>query len=177
MAIYTPTSWIAGKPAGAQACSTRKQCLWAPMPEREHPAEGAQDGAAAPAVRGTTAFDGAHAFDEPTDDREEQVQTQRATDEALHDANVRRPNDSGQCGPSPERPRVPRHRPFRSDAACSRSTPARICSRLTASALMSGIRTAPSWVNSDATRSQSRIITASANSPRSASISMRSAIA
>ncbi len=44
-------------------------------------------------------------------------------------------------------PRLPRHRPFRSEAACSRSTPTRVCSRLTASALMSGIRTAPSWVN------------------------------
>jgi hypothetical protein len=59
------------------------------MPEGEHPSEGAEDGAAAPAVRGTTAFDRAHALDEPTDDREEQVQTHRTTDQALHDANVR----------------------------------------------------------------------------------------
>ena len=70
--------------------------LGGPMPEGEHPAEGAENGAAAPAVRGTTAFDGAHAFDEPTDDREEHVQAQCTSDQALHDANVRRPNDSGQ---------------------------------------------------------------------------------
>jgi hypothetical protein len=42
---------------------------------------------------------------------------------------------------------------------------------------MWGIRHAPSCVNSDAKRSQSRIIDASVNSPRSASISTRSAIA
>jgi hypothetical protein len=40
-----------------------------------------------------------------------------------------------------------------------------------------GIRHAPSWVNSDAKRSQSRTIAASVNSPRSASISKRSAMA
>jgi hypothetical protein len=55
--------------------------------------------------------------------------------------------------------------------------PARISSRLTASALMWGIRTAPSCVNSEAKRSQSRIITESVKSPRSASISTRSAMA
>jgi hypothetical protein len=66
------------------------------MPKGEHPAEGAQDRTATPAVRRTTAFDGAHALDEPTDDREEQVQTQRTTNQALHEANVWRPNGSGQ---------------------------------------------------------------------------------
>jgi len=40
-----------------------------------------------------------------------------------------------------------------------------------------GIRSAPSWVNSDARRARSRIIAASVNSPRSASISTRSAMA
>src|SRR5438067_2382110 len=40
-----------------------------------------------------------------------------------------------------------------------------------------GIRTAPSGVNSDARRSWSFIITASVNSPRSASISTRSVMA
>jgi hypothetical protein len=84
------------------------------MPEGEHPAEGAEDGAVAPTVRGTTALDGAHASDEPTDDREEQVQTQRTSDQALHDANLWRPSDSGQCATSPERPQVRRHQPFRS---------------------------------------------------------------
>ena len=105
--LWPSTPRRAGSPASPpehRRARPGSSALWAPMPEREHPAEGAQDGTATPAVRGTTAFDGAHAFDEPTDDREEQIQTQRATDEALHDANVRRPNGSGQCGPSPERP-------------------------------------------------------------------------
>src|SRR5262245_61736141 len=42
---------------------------------------------------------------------------------------------------------------------------------------MLGIRSAPSGVNSDARRARSRIIAASVNSPRSASISTRSAMA
>jgi hypothetical protein len=42
---------------------------------------------------------------------------------------------------------------------------------------MLGIRSAPSGVNSDATRWRSRIITASVNSPRSPSISTRSVMA
>jgi hypothetical protein len=42
---------------------------------------------------------------------------------------------------------------------------------------MLGIRSAPSGVNSDAMRARSRIIAASVNSPRSASISTRSAMA
>jgi len=57
-----------------------------------------------------------------------------------------------------------------------RSTPARITSRLTSSSSMCGIRHAPSVVNRDAKRSQSRIIEASVNSARSASISKRSAM-
>jgi hypothetical protein len=55
--------------------------------------------------------------------------------------------------------------------------PARICSRPTSSAGMLGIRSAPLCVNSEARRARSRIIAASVNSPRSASISTRSAIA
>jgi len=69
------------------------------MAEGENPAEGAQDRPPTPAVRRTPAFDGAHTFDEPTDDREEEVQTQRTTDQALHDANVRRRNNNGQWVP------------------------------------------------------------------------------
>ena len=42
---------------------------------------------------------------------------------------------------------------------------------------MLGIRSAPSGVNSDARRARSRIIAASVNSPRSASISTRLAMA
>jgi len=41
---------------------------------------------------------------------------------------------------------------------------------------MLGIRSAPSGVDTDARRSQSSIIAASVNSPRSASISTRSAM-
>jgi hypothetical protein len=54
---------------------------------------------------------------------------------------------------------------------------ARISAGPAASVPPSGIRTAPSSVNNDARRSWSFIITASVNSPRSASISTRSAMA
>jgi hypothetical protein len=54
--------------------------------------------------------------------------------------------------------------------------PGGISSRPTNSTLTAGIRHTASCVNSDAKRSWSRIIPASVNSPRSASISTRSAM-
>ena len=59
---------------------------------------------------------------------------------------------------------------------CSRSLPARISALLKNSAAP-GIRHTPSGMNSVANRSKSPIIAESVNSPRSASISTRSAMA
>lgn len=65
----------------------------------------------------------------------------------------------------------------KSHCSCSFSPPVRISSGPVNSTGTSGIRSTPSGVNSDARRARSRIIAASVNSLRSASISTRSAIA
>ena len=60
------------------------------MPEREDPAECAQNGTTTPAVGRATALHGAHAFNEPADDCEQQVQPQDTAKQAHHEANGRR---------------------------------------------------------------------------------------
>lgn len=57
----------------------------ATVPVGEHPAEGAQDWAFAPARRRATALHRAHLLYESTDDREEEENGETAGDESLHD--------------------------------------------------------------------------------------------
>jgi hypothetical protein len=50
----------------------------------EHPAERTENRPTTPAIAGTPALDRAHAFHEPADDCEQQVQAQDAAHQALH---------------------------------------------------------------------------------------------
>lgn len=57
------------------------------MADRQHPAENAEEWSLAPAVWRAAALHCAHAFDEPSNHREEQVETDESSESALHVAH------------------------------------------------------------------------------------------